>query len=356
MALDALAGTLRDLGEFPLPQERIDAAEFRRQSEAWAQHVVLATPPPGTAPDAAPGPRRDWQGVRAFVRDYLRGSAGHAQSVTRDLREVIWTFIRTLGQSIAQDEEADERLRGHVERLERLVASVGAAELKREVAESLSGLSAALEERRQRHRTRVAALGETVRSLGDELVTARREGEIDPLTRVANRKALDRHVQETLEMHRAFRQDACLVLVDVDRFKAVNDGAGHLVGDEVLRAVADAIVKVFLRRADFVGRFGGDEFAVVLRETPARQLPALADRLLARVRALRIPGAGSPLEVSVSVGGAAAEAGDDARAWFERADRGLYAAKAAGRDRFALGEGPSPAAPPAVRADGPAPG
>ncbi len=157
-------------------------------------------------------------------------------------------------------------------------------------------------------------------------------------------------------MHRAFRQDACLVLVDVDRFKAVNDGAGHLVGDEVLRAVADAIVKVFLRRSDFVGRFGGDEFAVVLRETPARQLPALAERLLARVRALRIPGAGSPLEVSVSVGGAAAEAGDDARAWFERADRGLYAAEAAGRDRFALGEGPAPAPPPAVRADGPAAG
>jgi diguanylate cyclase (GGDEF)-like protein len=359
LALDTLAGTLRDLGEFALEQESVERADFRRHAEAWAQHVVVATPPPGAAPAeaAAPGRRRDWQGVRAFVRDYLRGSAGHAASVTKDLRDVIWTFIRTLGQSIAQDEEADQRLRAHVERLERLVASLGAAELKREVAESLSGLSAALEERRERHRTRVAALGETVRSLGDELVSARREGEIDPLTRVGNRKALDRHLAETLEMHRAFRQHACLVLVDVDRFKEVNDGAGHLVGDEVLRAVADAIVKVFLRRSDFVARFGGDEFAVVLRETPARQLPALADRLLARVRALRIAGAGAPVEVTVSMGGAAAEPGDDVRAWLERADRGLYAAKGAGRDRFALAEAPAPsAATPPVRADGPAAG
>ena len=73
-------------------------------------------------------------------------------------------------------------------RLEKLVEALTAADLKREVTETVAGLGLALAERRQRQQSRMAALGETVRALGDELVSARREGETDPLTRVANRR------------------------------------------------------------------------------------------------------------------------------------------------------------------------
>jgi len=336
MALDALASALRAMAEFALEREGGDVDAFRRDAEAWAQHVVIAAPPPGAAPAPGLGRLRDWHGVRTFIREYLGASSRHAASVTGDLRDVIWVFVRTFGHSLAQDEEVDGRMRQQVARLEQLVSSLGAAELKREVAETMGGLTSALDERRQRQRSQMVALGDAVRSLGDELVSARREGEIDPLTRVANRKAFDRHLVETLEVHRAFGQDASLVLVDVDLFKEVNDGGGHLFGDEVLRQVADTIVKVFLRKSDFVARYGGDEFAVMLRETPGQQLPALAERMLARVRALRRAD-GAPLGVTVSIGGASAQPTDDARGWFARADRGLYAAKAAGRDRFAFG-------------------
>jgi diguanylate cyclase (GGDEF)-like protein len=352
MAIDTLASVLRTMGEFALDQERADAATFRRESEEWAQHVTLAAPIPGQpSPAAAPGGRRDWQGVRAFVREYCRSSSKHAASVAGDLREVIWAFIRNFSQTLAANDEVDGRIRDQVARLERLVSERATAELKREVQEVLGSLSQAVEERRRRQREQMASLGQTVEALGSELESARREGERDPLTRVFNRKALDAHLERTVEMFRAFRHDTCLLVVDVDHFKEINDAHGHVVGDQALCQVADAIAKVFLRRSDFVARFGGDEFAVILRETSLAAAAPLAERVLARVRALRIPAGGKELALTASMGAAALTPEDDVRTWFQRADAGLYAAKSAGRDRLEVGraaEPPGPAAAPAA--------
>ncbi|MBI5069708.1 MAG: GGDEF domain-containing protein [Deltaproteobacteria bacterium] len=338
MAVDTLASALRSMAEFALPQERTDVDTFRRDAEAWAQHVAIAAPPPGRPAEAAPAAgRRDWQAVRQFVRDYLRGSARQVGTVTSDLREVIWVFIRNLSQTLANDVAAEDRVREQMERLATLVDATGTSELKREVAEVVGSLRQVLDERRRAQQAQVAALGETVRTLGGELETARREGETDPLTKVHNRKAFDERLEQAVQLQKAFGGDACLLLVDVDHFKQANDTAGHAVGDQVLRGVADAIVQVFLRKKDFVARYGGDEFAVLLRETEMASALALAERVAGRVRALPIAGAEGPLRVTVSIGVAAAAPGDEARTWFERADRGLYAAKAAGRDRVAAG-------------------
>ena len=110
------------------------------------------------------------------------------------------------------------------------------------------------------------------------------------------------------------------------------------MGDRVLRCVADGIVKGFLRKSDFVARFGGDEFAVVLRETALKDALMLGERLVARIRALRVPAGEGTVNVSVSVGVAGIVLGDTVTTWFERADRGLYAAKGAGRDRVAAAD------------------
>ena len=339
MALDTLASILRSLAEFALDQEGTDVRTFCQEAEAWAQHVTVAAPAPGAIEPAAGGAagRRDWQGIRQFVREYCRSSAKHAASVTADLRDVIWVFIRNFSQAFALDEETDERIRQQVERLEKLVTASAAAELKREALDAIGSLTLAVEERRERQRARMASLGETVRTLGDELETARREGETDPLTRVFNRKAFDAYLERSVEIFRAFRQQACLLVIDVDRFKGINDALGHTVGDQVLRVVADAIVRVFLRKSDFVARFGGDEFAVVLRETALENALSLAERVLVRARGVKIPTGGGEVAVTLSIGAAAIEAGDDARSWFDRADKGLYASKTAGRDRVAAG-------------------
>jgi diguanylate cyclase (GGDEF)-like protein len=348
MAVDTLASALRSMGEFALDQDGTDAATFRQQAEAWAQHVLVAAPAPGAAAAPAEAGRRDWQAVRRFVREYCRASSHHAVGVASGLREVIWVFIRSFAGTLAADQESDERIRQQVAHLEALAASGAPGELKREVQEVVGGLARAFDERSRRQREQMATLGSTVRQLGDELETTRRESELDPLTRLHNRKALDAYLERSVEMARAFGSEACLLVIDVDHFKSINDAHGHAAGDQVLVEIANAVAKVFLRKSDFVARYGGDEFVVVLRETSLRDVPALAERVLERVRAVRVPAGAEAVTPGVSMGAAALQPGDDGRTWFERADRGLYAAKAAGRDRLAIGEPVAPADPRAA--------
>jgi diguanylate cyclase len=354
MALDTLAAILRILGEYAVEQEKEEPEVFARQCEQWAQHVSVAGPTPGPAADApaqtslgaaaagsGSGPvkvesaRRDWAGVRDFVRDYCKGSTAHTRTVMTDLRQVIWVFIQNLNHSFAHEQASDDRIRDQLGRLETLAKGSSTGDLKREVLATVVKLGEIVEERRKHQHERVEALGTQVKILGSELETARKESEVDPLTRLFNRKAFDDYISRSVELAQAFGQPTCMLLIDVDRFKTINDTFGHPEGDAVLRRIADAMTRIFLRKSDFVARYGGDELAVVLRETTLKEGLALGDRLLRAVRAIPMDREGVRFQLSVSAGVAALQPDETARAWLERTDRALYEAKHAGRDRLA---------------------
>jgi len=332
MALDTLATVVRILGEFALEQEDFDTTAFMQTSEQWAQHVLMAAPPPGA--DAGTEGRRDWAGVREFVREYCRNSSTHNRTVITDLRQVVWVFIQNLNQTVSQTAAADERIRDHMGRLETLAQKAAStSELKREVLSTVFAVAQVMEERKKMDHARVEDLGATVRKLGQELESARKEGEVDPLTRLYNRKAFDAFLSRTVELAQAFDQPACLMLVDLDRFKPINDTFGHQTGDSVLSKLADVLSRIFLRKNDLVARYGGDELAVVLRETNVNDARTLADRLLRAVRAIRIEREGTSIGLTVSIGVAELRAGETAASWLGRSDKALYQAKHAGRDQ-----------------------
>lgn len=344
MAIDTVADMLRILGQYPLDQEQMETTAFTVLCEQWAQHVTLAIPPPVsattqplTAPEAGEV-RRDWTAVREFVRSYCKSGVGHTRNVMSDLRQVVWVFIENLNQSFSQVHESDSRMREQLERLERLAQSSSTGELKKEVLATVVAMSQVMEQRRQQQQASMEDLGGRVRSLGQELEIARRESEIDPLTKLYNRKAFDDYVTHTVELTRAFGHEASLLFVDADHFKTVNDVHGHTTGDDLLKKLADRVARLFLRKSDFVARYGGDELAVVLRETPARDALALAERLVKASQAIELERGGVRIPVTVSVGVAPARLDDDVKSWLDRADRALYAAKQAGRDRATLAD------------------
>jgi diguanylate cyclase (GGDEF)-like protein len=178
--------------------------------------------------------------------------------------------------------------------------------------------------------------------LGRALEEARREVGLDPLTRLFNRKTFDEQLERVSDLSGLFGQPACLLLVDVDHFKFVNDNHGHQAGDEVLRRLADCLVRTFRRRDDVVARFGGDEFAVILRETESKESVLLTDRAIDAVRTMAIEHGGQTIRITISVGLCQAKAGESAQRWLERADRALYEAKEKGRDRAAHAPSPEP--------------
>lgn len=174
------------------------------------------------------------------------------------------------------------------------------------------------------------------RALTERLFTARalaeREALTDPLTGLANRRALERALPRLLS--RADRPFA-LMHIDLDRFKAVNDGYGHAAGDMVLAQVG-RILRSDIRAGDFAARVGGDEFVIMLSHmTDPATLGELATRLIKNLETPVVVDGGLA-RISASIGIAiSTDFGQDARAMLRAADEALYSAKAAGRGGFA---------------------
>jgi diguanylate cyclase (GGDEF)-like protein len=157
----------------------------------------------------------------------------------------------------------------------------------------------------------------------------------DPLTGLGNRRRFAETLDAAVADAGRTGQHLCLVAVDIDHFKAVNDTHGHAAGDEVLRRVA-AIMAAQLRPVDTACRVGGEEFAVIVRDLDPRFAAALAERLRDAVASLRMEVAGERLRVTISLGLAVLAVGEDSAALLGRADAALYAAKRGGRDQLRL--------------------
>lgn len=156
----------------------------------------------------------------------------------------------------------------------------------------------------------------------------------DPLTGILNRRALDGPLTRELKTGLRYGTAACLILLDLDYFKTVNDVLGHVAGDEVLRAIA-ALVRDTVRDVDSVGRYGGEEFAVVLPHTHLAQAETLAERIRAGIERHAFELEDSQVRLTASLGVAALQAADVATVaeWVSAADQALYQAKARGRNR-----------------------
>ena len=153
----------------------------------------------------------------------------------------------------------------------------------------------------------------------------------DPLTGLANRRALDEQLDELFARGERF----AVILVDVDAFKAFNDAYGHQIGDDCLRRVA-AMLRASLRfTSDRIARMGGEEFAVVLPKTSLEDARIMAERMRKAVHDLRIPHLGSPTgdAVTISLGVSASTMPTAPGELITRADKALYRAKALGRNR-----------------------
>ena len=173
---------------------------------------------------------------------------------------------------------------------------------------------------------------------------------LDPLTQIANRRALDEHIHTQWQRTMRHQRPMSLLMIDIDHFKRYNDHYGHVQGDECLKRVAHALAAMVSRADELVARYGGEEFAALLPETPAPQALALAQKMCSAVFNLGIAHADSPTAscVTISIGVASVrpvfhsskqgygQGPMEPQILFEQADAALYAAKHQGRSRAVL--------------------
>ncbi|WOI51994.1 sensor domain-containing diguanylate cyclase [Parvularcula sp. LCG005] len=162
----------------------------------------------------------------------------------------------------------------------------------------------------------------------------------DSLTGALNRRAFFRFSEREMSRTRRYNLDMCVMMLDIDFFKKVNDVHGHNAGDMVLSKFVKTLIDT-VRDEDLVGRLGGEEFAIVIPETSKERAGALADRIRNNVKAMRFNGDGGNFSISVSIGISEPAINEtDIDPSLERADKALYEAKRAGRDRVVLADTP----------------
>lgn len=155
---------------------------------------------------------------------------------------------------------------------------------------------------------------------------------IDPLTLCYNRRALDEFIDQTIASTRRYGSDLSAVMFDLDNFKKINDTYGHQVGDNVLKAVSRTVLAA-IRKCDYLVRYGGEEFVLIMPETKLGRAVEVADRLRRMIEITAIQCGGTRLRVTASFGVANLKKEYDKNLLLQDADRRLYEAKIRGRNR-----------------------
>lgn len=159
----------------------------------------------------------------------------------------------------------------------------------------------------------------------------------DPLTGVNNRSSFRNVLDREVELSHRHGAPLSLIMLDVDRFKSINDKHGHVVGDLALQAIAECMLSC-IRDSDILFRYGGEEFCIALSNTSLAGARKLAERVRRALEILVVRASGVRVHVTASFGVAVLEEHDDAEHLVEKADHSLYRAKALGRNRIATHE------------------
>ncbi|WP_301358606.1 GGDEF domain-containing protein [Stutzerimonas nitrititolerans] len=292
--------------------------------------------------------------MRAATSESQREFENYLQSLNERL-STMQDNLSAAHEGVAQSQEAarvlDDELRQHVGGLRHSVLEANdLASLKQAVRTRLDGLLATADAYQQRHSQHESQLGERLQQLvgrvtsleqaasglRQRLEEQRQLALVDTLTELPNRAAWDERLEVEVARWQRYGGELLLAVLDVDHFKRINDDFGHLAGDRVLKIIAGELRKR-LRKTDFIARFGGEEFALLLPHTPLPEGLRLLDTLRQGIEQCPFHFKGEPVTVTLSGGLGRFAEGETLEQVFERADHALYAAKDAGRNRIELG-------------------
>lgn len=279
-------------------------------------------------------------GDATIERLYREHIAEIDEATAERVRESFGRVMAELSQSAAHTGDSANAFGERLSQLNRSLAQADAPMLASQLADTLAST--------ERMQSAVASLQQKVTSSHQEIEALR--GELErtredavrcPLTKVLNRKGFDQRLAAMLDPAQTTAPASCLIMVDIDHFKKVNDNHGHLLGDRVLAALGEVLrTSVQDLAGASAARYGGEEFAVLLPGRSLEEATTLAESVRASVKTIRIKQRTTDKVlgiISVSAGVAALQAGDDAAGLIARADAALYRSKQDGRDRVTVG-------------------
>lgn len=266
--------------------------------------------------------------LEAFQGHLQVASDGHAdsRSAARELDTQIREQVDGLQSSVQEAADLDSLKHVLESHLEGLLGTMDQHQQQRdqreqEVAARLKGLA-----------ERVANMEQEAQGYREHLEVQRQKALIDPLTGLPNRAAWSERLDHEVNVWHQRGNSLSLAMLDLDHFKRVNDGYGHLAGDKVLKIIANVLRK-YLRPTDFIARFGGEEFVLLMPDSALPDALGVGEVLRAAIEACPFHFKGEPVTITVSMGVAQFQPGERSDLALKRADEALYRAKAAGRNQ-----------------------
>lgn len=270
--------------------------------------------------------------LEAFQSNLQAASDGHAdnssaaRAMDTQIREQV-DGLQTSMQEAADLDDLKQVLENH---LEGLLGTMDQHQKQRdareqEVAARLKGLA-----------ERVAHMEQEALGFREHLEEQRQKALIDPLTGLPNRAAWSERLEHEIKQWQQHGNTLSLAMLDLDHFKRINDNYGHLAGDKVLKIIA-TVLRKRLRGADFIARFGGEEFVLLMPATTPAVGAKLLETLRAAIEACPFHFKGERVTITLSMGLASFRPGEHSDLVLKRADQALYRAKNGGRNRIELG-------------------
>ena len=335
---------LKLLEELPLPERHQGQADTLRQRITAGLNMYELVPvldDMGVLMLAiADVGQREFEGYLKQLNERLAMFQGSLQDVQADYSD-----------STEAARSLDSELRQQVDGLHNSVQEATDLDNLKELVESrLSGLLGTMAQYQQQRDTREQQVGERLQVLVDRVASMELEAKgfrdhleeqrqkalIDPLTGLPNRAAWTERLDMELARLQRYGGELLLAVLDIDHFKRINDDYGHLAGDKVLKIIAGELFKR-LRKTDFIARFGGEEFVLLIPSTPMEGGLKLLDTLRSAIENCPFHFRGERVTISLSGGISAFGSAESSEQVFERADQALYRAKRGGRNRIEVG-------------------
>lgn len=252
-------------------------------------------------------------------------SLAEGRKVVEDLLESLALFVREM---VENNTSYTSRMADHKASLKRAMTLAGLQEIQRLLLEEIEGMQASSES----YRVQLDSARRTIQEQQERIRQSEAAAKVDFLTRLANRRAFEQRLSEELERVRRYGGTFSLILMDIDDFKKVNDEFGHPAGDRVLKFIA-AVLAEKVRATDFVSRYGGEEFAVLLPETSADRARVVAEKIRKTLQNASLMHGKTKIKVTVSAGvGGVKPDGESLADLVARVDAALYQAKKKGRN------------------------
>ncbi len=297
------------------------------------------------------------QGIAVLLKHARTAATAETDRLSEFLRQVgerIELLQRQLlaansshSESVRQSDTLDLSMAAHLEEIQSSIDTADTLDdLKTSVTDNLrlisNDVSSYVETERQRNvqaeklfctlTAQLRALEGESQKLREGMAQERARATTDPLTGIPNRQAFDAEASREYSRWRRKRGALSVIVLDLDRFKEINDSYGHLAGDRVLQRVAEQL-RAQIRQSDFLARYGGEEFVILLPGTPLESAQPLGEKLRARIEKSLFHYQEQSVAVTISVGVAGFKDNDTPDDVFERADKALYLAKHRGRNR-----------------------